>query len=394
VDHGAKVINLSLGGGGTLDPAFSDAITYAQSKEVIVVVAAGNGDAAGNGVDNDQTPTYPCNFTQSNLICVAAVDQAFELASFSNYGATSVDVGAPGTNILSTVAGASQTTDFSNWNRTSTTSTGWGFGSVALTASDGTKINVPATANPTNYGTGTYAANTDDRTWANFTFSPAPQLASLSFLLTGAITSGDFFNTSVIANNQDPFSAGGINLQHLDKVTGALTPPTSALPVDQCAAATCTIGFELRTDASGNDTGPLIALLTLDTVAQNTNAMGLLNGTSMATPIVSGITALLIASKPTATPDQIIQAIETSGTPAPTLTGKTTSGRVVSAMNALAKINLGIAPIANINLTAGVSQSVPVPISGLDALSLNATSSNTAVLPNTGITGQTTCTGP
>ncbi|HUN00015.1 MAG TPA: hypothetical protein PLI96_05990, partial [Halothiobacillus sp.] len=109
---------------------------------------------------------------------------------------------------------------------------------------------------------------------------------------------------------------------------------------------------------------------------------------------VSGIAALLIASKPTATPDQIIQAIETSGTPAPTLTGKTTSGRVVNAMNALAKINLSIAPIANINLTAGVSQSVPVPISGLDALSLNATSSNTAVLPNTGITGQTTCTGP
>lgn len=392
VDHGAKVINLSLGGGGTLDPAFSDAITYAQSKGVIVVVAAGNGDAAGNGVDNDQTPTYPCNFTQSNLICVAAVDQAFELASFSNYGATSVDVGAPGTNILSTVAGASQTTDFSNWNRTSTTSTGWGFGSVALTASDGTKINVPATANPTNYGTGTYAANTDDRTWANFTFSPAPQLASLSFLLTGAITSGDFFNTSVIANNQDPFSAGGINLQHL---SGTLTPPAASIPLDAaCTSGSCSVGFQILSGNNGGGKGALAALLTLDTVAQNTNAMGLLDGTSMATPIVSGIAALLIASKPTATPDQIIQAIETSGTPAPTLTGKTTSGRVVNAMNALAKINLSIAPIANINLTAGVSQSVPVPISGLDALSLNATSSNTAVLPNTGITGQTTCTGP
>ncbi|MGC8698527.1 MAG: S8 family serine peptidase, partial [Halothiobacillus sp.] len=333
VDHGAKVINLSLGG-GTLDPAFSDAITYAQSKGVIVVVAAGNGDAAGNSVDNDQTPTYPCNFTQSNLICVAAVDQAFQLASFSNYGATSVDVGAPGTNILSTVAGASQTTDFSNWTRTSTTGTGWGFGTVQL----GSGGVLPATADPKNYGTGSYSANTDDRTWGNFTFSTPPQFAALSYVLAGKTTAGDYFNVAAIAGNQDPFTAGGTTLQHQ---SGTLTPPSTALPLNAaCAGGSCSVGFQISSGNNGGGKGAIAALLKLETVQNSSDAMGILDGTSMATPMVSGIAALLMASKPTATPAQVIQAIETSGTPAPSLTGKTTSGKVVSAINALAQINL------------------------------------------------------
>lgn len=102
VTHGARVINMSFGG-GSFDPLFSEAITTAQNSDVVVVVVAGNeahdNDAAGGAL-------YPCNFTQPNLLCVAALDQNFALASFSSWGATSVDVGAPGTNILSTWAGA------------------------------------------------------------------------------------------------------------------------------------------------------------------------------------------------------------------------------------------------------------------------------------------------
>lgn len=103
VTHGAKVINMSFVGGGSFDPLFSDAISNAQNSDVVVVVVAGNeasdNDAAGGA-------RYPCNFTQPNLVCVAALDQNYAQASFSNWGATSVDVGAPGTNILSTWAGA------------------------------------------------------------------------------------------------------------------------------------------------------------------------------------------------------------------------------------------------------------------------------------------------
>jgi len=101
VSQGAKVINMSLIRGGAFDQAFSDAITNAQARDVVVVVPAGN-----EANDNDAGGTrYPCNFTHPNLTCVAAFDQNYALASFSNWGANSVDVGAPGTNILSTWAG-------------------------------------------------------------------------------------------------------------------------------------------------------------------------------------------------------------------------------------------------------------------------------------------------
>jgi len=107
VTNGAKVINMSFVGGGTFDPLFSDAITNAQNSDVVMVVVAGNGPI-GNANDNDAAggARYPCNFTQPNLVCVAALDQNYALASFSNWGATSVDVGAPGTNIRSTWVGA------------------------------------------------------------------------------------------------------------------------------------------------------------------------------------------------------------------------------------------------------------------------------------------------
>jgi len=99
VANGAKIINMSLAGTTAFDQAYSDAITSAQASNVLVVVAAGNDGLTTP--NNDITPHWPCNFIQTNLLCVAALDQSYTLANFSDWGATSVDVGAPGTNILS-----------------------------------------------------------------------------------------------------------------------------------------------------------------------------------------------------------------------------------------------------------------------------------------------------
>jgi thermitase len=95
-NHGADVINLSLGSAGAGDQVTSDAVDLAAAKNAIVVVAAGN-----DGVDNDADPHTPCVLPQENLLCVAALRQSGSLASFSNFGARSVDLAAPGTSILS-----------------------------------------------------------------------------------------------------------------------------------------------------------------------------------------------------------------------------------------------------------------------------------------------------
>ena len=96
-DNGADVINLSLGGGGATDEYMSTAIDEADAADAVVVAAAGN-----DGLDNDDgNPTVPCDLPQPNIICVAAVEESGGLAPFSNFGTTSVDVGAPGTDIVS-----------------------------------------------------------------------------------------------------------------------------------------------------------------------------------------------------------------------------------------------------------------------------------------------------
>ncbi|MDP9067241.1 MAG: S8 family serine peptidase [Actinomycetota bacterium] len=92
---GIDVVNASLGG-----PSFSRSVVDAIERwpDTLFVVAAGN-----ESVDNDQVASYPCNYASANIICVASVTQGDALSSFSNYGATSVDIGAPGSGILSTV---------------------------------------------------------------------------------------------------------------------------------------------------------------------------------------------------------------------------------------------------------------------------------------------------
>jgi subtilisin family serine protease len=95
-DHGARVINASWGAGAP-DQALQDAILYADRKGVVFVTAAGN-----DGMNNDVMSTYPAAYHTPNMLVVAAVDSSGALAGFSDYGQHSVDLAAPGVNILST----------------------------------------------------------------------------------------------------------------------------------------------------------------------------------------------------------------------------------------------------------------------------------------------------
>jgi subtilisin family serine protease len=98
-DHGARVASNSWGG-GPFDQGLHDAIEYGATKGMLFVAAAGN-----DGTNNDSTAFYPAADTSDALVAVAATDSNDNLASFSNYGATSVDLAAPGVGILSTTPG-------------------------------------------------------------------------------------------------------------------------------------------------------------------------------------------------------------------------------------------------------------------------------------------------
>lgn len=103
--HGMNIVatNNSWGGGG-FSQALYDAVNRANAKNILFVAAAGNGGSDGVGDNNDVTESYPSNMDLANVIAVAAITSTGALSSFSNYGATTVDLGAPGQGIYSTTA--------------------------------------------------------------------------------------------------------------------------------------------------------------------------------------------------------------------------------------------------------------------------------------------------
>jgi hypothetical protein len=95
-----RVLSNSWGGTTSSTPLL-DEVEEANTNNMLFVAAAGN-----SGTSNDTSPTYPANFTVPNVISVASNDEPDGLSFFSNYGPTTVDLSAPGSNILSTWPGA------------------------------------------------------------------------------------------------------------------------------------------------------------------------------------------------------------------------------------------------------------------------------------------------
>ncbi|NCN28132.1 S8 family serine peptidase [bacterium] len=109
VKNGAQILNNSWGG-GAYSRALNDTIRWIEEQGVLFVAAAGN-----EKQNLDSTPSYPASYGYKNMIVVAALDEKNRLASFSNYGKKSVDIAAPGSNILSTVLN----NKFDSWSGTS-----------------------------------------------------------------------------------------------------------------------------------------------------------------------------------------------------------------------------------------------------------------------------------
>jgi subtilisin family serine protease len=338
IAHGVKVINMSLGE-STVDPALETALENASDAGIVIVVAAGN-----DGADNDAagTPTYPCNSTAANLICVAALDQSFKLATFSNYGKTSVDVGAPGTNILSgyagaetTIADAFHTGTSLNW---TTAGGAWAYGTRTL-SSGGTDFTADLLLNPSNWDatTKTYANNLDAHAYKSFDLSrfDAAQFAFEAFV---DVADGDDFSIADRSAAGDPFAAGTV-LDHFAGSSGGSSAYFS-YDLSGCRVAACSIGFRLKSDATATADSYGLALLdfAITGLTLTTNGYKVLDGTSMATPHVTGLASMIFAYNPRYTAADVVASIKNGGLAQAALNGKTTTGKSANAYGSLTYI--------------------------------------------------------
>ena len=123
--HGINLVatNNSWGGGG-FSQSLLDAINRGGNAGILFIAAAGNGGNDGVGDNNDTTANYPSNYVcqGSNgdcVIAVAAITSTGAKSGFSNYGSTRVDLGAPGSAIVSTVPGKAGASAYASFSGTS-----------------------------------------------------------------------------------------------------------------------------------------------------------------------------------------------------------------------------------------------------------------------------------
>jgi subtilisin family serine protease len=99
LDHGVNVVAINASwGGGAPDLFLRNTINRAGDAGIVFCASAGN-----NSANNDRRPMYPSSFDSPSIISVAATDSRGRLAGFSNFGRVSVDIAAPGEDILSTL---------------------------------------------------------------------------------------------------------------------------------------------------------------------------------------------------------------------------------------------------------------------------------------------------
>lgn len=281
-------INESFGGGGSSSTE-SSAMTSAGSAGIIFCCAAGN-----NSADNDTTPFYPASYRLSNQIVVAATDQNDALASFSNYGATTVDLGAPGENILSLLP-------------------------IAPTNSPESMVPPPGTVvGWVQQGSTIYAAN-------ELVYSGLTTGLTATVCYCGLGNPADF--PAAVRNNIALIQRGTLTFSN--KVVNAMAAGAKAAIIYNNASTNF-----FGTLGGTNNWIPAISISGADGAALQTNTTatvvhGLyqyLDGTSMATPHVSGAVAFAAMNFPGETVTQRVQRILANLDVVSGLTGKVRTG--------------------------------------------------------------------
>jgi subtilisin family serine protease len=333
--NGAQVVNASLGF-SSYSQAMADAIEG--SPNTLFVVAAGN-----SHTDNDVYPFYPCSYDLPNIVCVAATTQDDGLAytespavagevGWSNYGAESVDLGAPGTNILSTqpawelILSESFKEDISSTWSTGGTNDSWArtteaakSGSFSLTDSPGGDY----LNNTNSFARTTSPLDLSGRSGCRLEYELKLEAElNADWLLVEASSDGTNWTT---VTSWTGFS--GSFVHHV------ASPATAQITLD--GEPEVFIGFRLISDESATNDGAHIDDVTVRCITSTYagDEFRFVEGTfrsgpqtSIASPYVAGAAALLWAQEPSTYPYIVKSKLLSSVDPLSSLGGKTVSG--------------------------------------------------------------------
>jgi len=334
--EGAQVINLSLGG-SAFQQAELDQFRWLDEQGILVVAAAGNGGLDGLGDDNDTAPIYPASYDVPGLLSIAALDRSGQLAFFSNFGANSVDLAAPGTDIV-----GADVSRVATWiEGFEAGAAGWvsvpqcqvcfdwalfldAVGNTWVTDSVLGGLPVP------------YAPFTDTWLLSPWLFLP-PVGPRLDFRTWWDLAPFDLAGVSVSTDPIDPPAPASFEL--LGTVLGvaeARAPGTSlfagtTLSVDLSAYAGQAVRLRFRVLADGLFEGDGlyvddVVISAVEEGAFDGTQFQTLSGTSFAAPLVAGTAALLMSHRPTLSHREVADLLLDGARPVPALDGLLVTG--------------------------------------------------------------------
>jgi subtilisin family serine protease len=348
--NGAGVINLSLGApAGPGDAALAGAISQAEQRNAVVVAAAGN--EANN---NDVNPSTPCALPNGNVICVAAVTLTGARSDFSNFGATTVDLGAPGGDGSGTVDGDILSAkpawaplfseDFESgsdgWTASGTSL--WGLADSGIGTSSATDSPPGLYANNTNSEFQHSAVNLSGGRGCRLDYrlrlsgiedALDPFGDFVDFVGVGVLSGGGDIGQDFAGDTSGDFERVEMSITALDGRSDV--QPTFFFTSDDSVTGDGAYvdNFKIMCRGSSYPTP------SLDDIAGaapgDGGAYTPIAGTSMAAPHVAGVAALVRAVDPGAPPSQVVQALRKGAKPVAGMAGVTATGGVVDAVGAM-----------------------------------------------------------